>query len=249
MSFCRYLIAAACAAVFCHAADPPPKEAVDRGQKLFVQSCGFCHGNDATGSRAPDLIRSASVNHDENGNAIGPIIRSGRPDKGMPGFPLSDAQIGDIAAFLQSRVLAALNSNSVGGDYPLEKLLTGNSAAGKIFFEGAGGCTHCHSVTRDLEGIGGKYPPIVLQSRILYPGGARSTVTVTPASGKQITGLLVQIDEFNVALRDDSGWYHSWPRHDVQAKVNDPLDGHRKLLYVYTDANVHDLFAYLEGLK
>lgn len=249
MSFCRYLIAAAFAAVLCSAADPPSKEAVDRGQKLFVQSCGFCHGNDATGSRAPDLVRAPSVNHDENGNAIGPIIRSGRPDKGMPGFPLSDAQIGDIAAFLQSRVLAALHSSSVGGDYPLQKLLTGNAAAGKAFFEGAGGCTGCHSATGDLAGIGGKYPPIVLQSRILYPSGARSTVTVTPTSGKQISGLLVQIDEFNVALRDDAGWYHSWPRREVQAKVDDPLDTHRKLLYVYTDANVHDLFAYLEGLK
>jgi cytochrome c oxidase cbb3-type subunit III len=249
MSFCWCLIAALFAAAFCRAADHPSREAVDRGQKLFVQSCGFCHGNDATGSRAPDLVRSASVNHDENGNAIGPIIRNGRPDKGMPGFPLSDAQIGDIAAFLQSRVLAALNSNSVGGDYPLEKLLTGNAAAGKAFFEGTGGCTSCHSATGDLARIGGKYQPIALQSRILYPGGARSTVTVTPASGKQITGTLVMIDEFNVALRDDSGWYHSWPRREVQAKVNDPLDGHRKLLYVYTDTNIHDLFAYLEGLK
>src|SRR5271169_6669558 len=150
MSFCRFLVAAACAAVFCYAADHPSKEAVDRGQKLFVQSCGFCHGNDATGSRAPDLVRAPSVNHDENGNAIGPIIRSGRPDKGMPGFPLSDAQIADIAAFLQSRVLAALHSSSVGGDYPLQKLLTGSAAAGKAFFEGAGGCTGCHSVTGDL---------------------------------------------------------------------------------------------------
>jgi cytochrome c oxidase cbb3-type subunit 3 len=189
------------------------------------------------------------VNHDENGNAIGPIIRNGRPDKGMPGFPLSDEQIAGIAAFLQSRVQAALNSSSVGGDYQLKSLLTGNAVAVKAFFEGAGGCAGCHSVTGDLTGIGGKYPPIVLQSRILYPGGARSTVTVTPASGKQITGTLVHIDEFNVALRDDSGWYHSWPRHEVQTKVNDPLDGHRKVLYVYTDANIHDLFAYLEGIK
>ncbi|MBZ5592521.1 MAG: cytochrome c [Acidobacteriia bacterium] len=249
MSFCRLLTAALCAAVLCRAADQPSKESVDRGQKLFVQSCGFCHGNDATGSRAPDLIRSTSVNHDENGNTVGPIIRSGRPDKGMPGFPLSDAQIADIAAFLHSRVLAALNSASVEGDYPLQKLLTGNAAAGKAFFEGAGGCTGCHSSTGDFAGIGGKYQPIVLQSRILYPGGARSSVTVTPPSGKHVTGTLVHIDEFIVALRDDSGWYHSWPRAQVEAKVSDPLEAHRKLLYVYTDANIHDLFAYLEGLK
>jgi cytochrome c oxidase cbb3-type subunit 3 len=249
MSFRHVAAAALCAAVVSFAEDQPPKEAVDRGQKLFVESCGFCHGNDATGARGPDLIRSAPVNHDENGNTISPIIRSGRPDRGMPGLPLSDAQIADIAAFLRSRVIAALNSASVGGDYPLEKLLTGNAATGQAFFEGAGGCTGCHSVTGDLAGIGHKYQPIVLQSRILYPLGAASTVAVNLSSGKKITGTLVHIDEFIVALRDDSGWYHSWPRQQVDAQVTDPLEVHRKLLYAYSDANIHDLFVYLEGLK
>ena len=56
-------------------------------------------------------------------------------------------------------------------------------------------------------------------------------------------------DEFSLALRDASGWYHSWPRAQVQAKVDDPLEAHRKLLERYSDSNVHDLFAYLETLK
>jgi cytochrome c oxidase cbb3-type subunit 3 len=249
MSFGRILIAALLGGACSFAADQPSKEALDRGQKLFVQACGFCHGNDATGSRAPDLIRAASVNHDENGNVIGPIIRGGRPEKGMPGFPFSDAQIADVAVFLHARVLAALNSADVQNDYPLEKLLTGNAAAGQVFFRGAGGCTGCHSPTGDLKGIGRKYPPIVLQSRLLYPSGSDSTVTVTLSSGKHITGVLVHMDEFSVALRDDSGWYHSWPREQVQAKVEDPIEAHRKLLYRYSDADVHDLFAYLESLQ
>ncbi len=249
MQFARFLLAAGLSAGWAMAADQPPKESVERGQKLFVQSCGFCHGNDATGSRAPDLIRSVSVNHDENGNVIGPIIRSGRPDKGMPGFPLNDSQISDIAAFLRDRTLAALNSASVGSDYPLEKLLTGNAAAGQAFFQGAGGCSGCHSPTGDLAGIARKHTPIDLQSRFLYPAGAKSTVAVTLPSGKKVTGTLVHMDEFNVALVDDSGWHHSWPREQVQAKVTDPLEAHRNLLYRYTDTNIHDLFAYLETLK
>jgi cytochrome c oxidase cbb3-type subunit 3 len=104
-------------------------------------------------------------------------------------------------------------------------------------------------VTGDLAGIGVKYQPIVLQSRILYPGGASSSATVTLTSGRKITGTLVHIDEFTLALRDDSGWYHSFPRAQVEAKVSDPLEAHRKLLYVYSDADIHNLFAYLEGLK
>jgi cytochrome c oxidase cbb3-type subunit 3 len=249
MSSFRFLTAVLLSAGFAVAADQPPKESVERGRKAFVQSCGFCHGNDATGSRAPDLIRSVSVNHDENGNMIGPIIRGGRPDKGMPGFPMSDAQISDIAAFLRGRVLAALNSASVESDYPLEKLLTGNADAGRAFFQGAGGCSGCHSPAGDLAGIARKYKPIELQSRFLYPSGAKSTVTVALPSGKKFAGTLVHMDEFTVSLRDDSGWHHSWPREQVQANVDDPLEAHRHLLGRYTDPNVHDLFAYLETLK
>src|SRR4051812_18213290 len=51
--------------------------AVGRGRALFKSSCGFCHGNDATGSRAPDLVRSAIVNHDDQGNLLAPVIRNG----------------------------------------------------------------------------------------------------------------------------------------------------------------------------
>src|SRR5207244_13465295 len=36
----------------------------DRGRKLFEQSCGFCHGPDATGARGTDLVRSPLVAHD-----------------------------------------------------------------------------------------------------------------------------------------------------------------------------------------
>ena len=66
--------------------------AVERGQTLFKSSCGFCHGADATGARAPDLLRSATLLRDDNGNLLGPFIRNGRPDKGMPSFSTMTAK-------------------------------------------------------------------------------------------------------------------------------------------------------------
>jgi cytochrome c oxidase cbb3-type subunit 3 len=138
-------------------AEDPSPEAIQRGKRQFQASCGFCHGEDATGSRGPDLIRSAALSHDEDGDVIGPIIKHGRPDKGMPGLPLSDAQISDIAVFLHAQALAALHSSHVPSDYPVEKLLTGNAAAGKAYFSGAGGCNACHSPTGDLAGVATKY--------------------------------------------------------------------------------------------
>ena len=45
------------------------------------------------------MIRSVLTLNDEGGDKIGPVILHGRPDKGMPGFPMTEAQIKDIAAF------------------------------------------------------------------------------------------------------------------------------------------------------
>jgi cytochrome c oxidase cbb3-type subunit 3 len=234
------------------AAQKPDPQAVERGKKAFVSSCGFCHGNDATGNRGPDLVRSPLVNHDDNGNLIGPVIKNGRPDKGMPAFPMTDAQISDIVAFLHDRVLAGLRSAHVSGDYPLEKLLTGNAQAGKKYFFGDGGCSACHSPTGDLAGVAKKYKPIDLQSKMIYParrGEQTGTATVTLPSGEKIEGKLAHIDEFDISLWNSAGWYRSWPRSQVKVDVHDPLDGHKKVMEHITNPEMHDLFAYLETLQ
>jgi cytochrome c oxidase cbb3-type subunit III len=230
-------------------AAPPDPKAVERGRKLFEPACGFCHGNDATGSRAPDLVRSPLLAHDTDGNGVGPVIKSGRVDKGMPAFPYTNAQISDVAAFLHKQAQLALASNHVPGDYPLAKLLTGNAAAGKAYFNGAGQCSTCHSPTGDLAGVARRYTPINLQAKFLYPDRARRSVTVILASGEKVSGTVARLDEFNVALRDGDGWYRSWPLNQVKIEVRDPLAKHRELLERYTDDDIHNLFAYLETLK
>jgi mono/diheme cytochrome c family protein len=60
--------------------------AAERGRKIFVPTCGFCHGNNAHGKSGPYLVRSALVLHDNKGDVIGPVIRNGRLDRGMPAF-------------------------------------------------------------------------------------------------------------------------------------------------------------------
>jgi cytochrome c oxidase cbb3-type subunit 3 len=234
--------------------DNPDPAAVERGRQAFIASCGFCHGNDATGNRGPDLIRSVLVNRDESGNLIGPVIKSGRPDKDMPAFPsLSGQQISDMVTYLHARLVESIASNKVSNDYPLKKLLTGNAAQGKAFFNGAGGCKGCHSPAGDLAGIAGKYSPVELQSRFLYPRNVKSrgesTVTVKTRSGERFEGKLTHIDEFDLEMTDAAGWHHSWPRNEVQYTVHDPLAHHRDLLSKYTDTQMHDMFAYLETLR
>lgn len=227
----------------------PQDPSVDRGRKQFAQSCGFCHSPDATGARGPDLVRSPLVAHDVKGDQIGEVIRRGRPDKGMPAMSMADEQVTDIAAFLHARTAEALESSGLPNVYPVEKLLTGNSAAGKEYFNGAGGCKSCHSPTGDLRGVTSKYSPMDLEARMLYPDGRHSTAIITLPSGEQFKGPLVHADDFVVALRDTSGWYRSFSRDHVKVELQDPLAAHRELLGKLSQADVHNLFAYLESLK
>jgi len=228
----------------------PPADQVERGQRLFAATCGFCHGATAKGGEGgPDLVRSVVVLDDESGDQIGPVVLGGRPDKGMPAFQLSEDQVKDIAAFLRSRTQAAINR----GAYPVQNLITGDVRAGEAYFNGAGKCSACHSPTGDLAGIAAKYPPEALQARFLYPGRGRDRkpveAAVTPNSGPPVAGKLEYIDDFSVNLRDANGDYHSWPRESVKIEIHDPYAAHADLLRKYTDTDMHNLLAYLETLK
>jgi cytochrome c oxidase cbb3-type subunit III len=223
---------------------------ISAGKAQFQQTCGFCHGPDGRGASGPDLIRSPLVSHDVNGNLIGPIVRNGRPEKGMPAFQLPDAEISNIAQFLHSQAkIAASVAQRIPSEYPLEKLLVGSAEAGKTFFDGQGNCKSCHSPTGDLAHVASKYKPFDLQTRIVYPSGLHPSLTVVDPSGRTFTGEQIYADEFLVSLRDKNGWVYTWKRDTVKLAIHDPLAAHEKLLKVYTDKNVHDLFAYLQTLK
>jgi len=245
-------------------AQPQPFDpaAVGRGEKLLAAQCGFCHGANARGgSGGPDLLRSPIVLEDENGKELGEFLRAGRPDKGMPRFDLAQPDVSDLSAFLQSRIDAASNR----GGYKILDIVSGDPKAGEAYFNGAGGCKACHSPTGDLKGIGSKYDPVALQSRFLMPRGRRGagrgaiaapestaiTVTVTPPGGQPMTGVLVRLTDFDVTLRDPSGTTRSWLRDGDTPKVvvTDPLKPHLDLLPKWTDADMHNMTAYLVTLK
>src|ERR1700688_4132480 len=139
--------------------DVPDPAAVERGQKIFVAQCGFCHGSNANGGETgPDLIRSALALDDEGGDKIGPVILGGRPDKGMPAIHLTAEQIKDVSAFLRGRQQAAIDR----GAYAIQDIVTGDAAKGQAYF--GANCASCHSPTGDLAGVAGKYEPVMLQS-------------------------------------------------------------------------------------
>jgi cytochrome c oxidase cbb3-type subunit III len=229
-------------------------ELVQKGNDLFRQNCSFCHGRDAGGGETgPDLTRSKLVTQDMNGDKISAVVREGRPDKGMPRFNLSEQEVASIVAFIhtQQNNAAAKKGGRKGVD--VSDLQTGNADAGKQYFNGAGGCSSCHSPTGDLAKVASRYQGLQLEERLLYPRHAKSKVTVTLASGQNsgqtIPGTLEYLDEFTVGLFDDSGMYHSWRIGDVQYKVDAPVKAHIELLSKYTDDDIHNLMAYLQTLR
>ncbi|HEY1308441.1 MAG TPA: c-type cytochrome [Vicinamibacterales bacterium] len=246
------------------AAQPPPptatpqqysREQIEAGRTRFASQCGFCHGRDAAGGESgPDLTRSALVAGDVRGDRIGPVIRSGRVDKGMPAFTLSDTDLAAIVAFVHDQ--KTLADAATGGRRAVDvaDLQTGDAVAGKRYFDGA--CGRCHSASGDLAGIAGRLQGLPLLQRMLNPSSGRGvgprgvpTITVTTKTGQVVTGKQAYRDEFTIALTDTSGWYHSWPTSQVKLTVDDPLQAHVDQLAKYTDADVHNVLAYLQTLK
>lgn len=229
---------------------PPDEEAAKRGEKLYAANCSFCHGAKANGGdTGPDLVRSALVLHDEKGELIGPVIHNGRANKGMPAFAaLTDAELYDIAQFLHLRVELTANR----GTYKLLNVITGDPKAGEAYFYGSGQCASCHSVNGDLAHIGSKFSPPDLQQTFLYPGRDADApqVKVTLPSGESMAGTLKRLDDFNVIFYDTAGEHHSIALGpNVKVEVEDKLKAHRDLLNRYTDADMHNLTAFLATLK
>ena len=235
-------------------------KAVARGATAYAANCAGCHGPSARGNvGAPDLVRSLLVLDDEKGILIAPVLRNGRPDAGMPKLNLTEQQIADIVAWLHVQTYEAGHRST----YAFLNVLTGDPQKGEVYFQAT--CSGCHSATGDLKGIGSRYDPYTLQGRWLQPRGrggrgapaapeskrGEITVTVTLASGQVFSGELDRVDDFTVALRDSSGEYHSFTRSGANPKVEvyDPLQAHTDLLAKYTDADIHNLTAYLASLK
>jgi cytochrome c oxidase cbb3-type subunit 3 len=232
-----------------------PVEQIQAGELRFTSQCGFCHGRDAAGGETgPDLTRSKLVAEDTRGNKIGPVIRTGRSDRGMPSFDLSDADVNAIVAFIhdQKTKSEALGGGRRGVD--AADLAVGDAEAGRRYFQGAGGCSACHSATGDLAGIAVRYQGLALLQRMLYPNGsrpapARPKVTLSFTSGRTVVGLLASEDEFTIAILDSAGARQTYKKSALKFKIDNPMSAHFDQLGKYTDDDMHNVFAYLDTLK
>jgi len=251
----------------------PPGDPVtiERGKTLYGIHCTACHGADTRGGDlgGPNLLRSQLVLNDQNGELILPIVRGSREDKGMPALSLNDEDVKAIAEFIHSVAAAARGQGAPPLAAPPPDVLVGDATAGRAYF--AAKCSACHSATGDLQGIASK----TLDTKTLQnlwvsggvggrgggrqgggmPGGmppaSAPVVTVTLAPREKIEGRLVRIDDFIVTLAQPDGTVRSFRRDGDRPSVEmrDPLAGHKALLPVLTDKDMHDVTAFLATLK
>ncbi len=227
----------------------PDAAAAKKGEPLYKQNCAACHGADARGGQAPNLVRSVPVLHDEKGEEVGPIVKNGRP--GMPPFPaLSADDVYHITQYLKMQVELAANRGTYGQTYgDLRNKVTGDPQAGAAFFKT--NCVSCHAATGDLAKIGAKFQTAQqLQQRFLWPASlGPAKVTVTTPDGKTVTGNVSRQDDFHLSLYDAAGDYYNWPIDKIKVATEDKLQGHRALLPKYSNADIHNMTAYLVTLK
>jgi len=248
---------------------PGDPAAIGRGQQLYGVACRACHGPDLRGGDmgGPNLLRSQLVLNDQDGELILPVVQKGLSNPGMPVMPPLNIPADDvkaIAAYIHSVAATARGQGAPPAGPPVElNILVGNAAAGKAYY--ASKCSACHSVTGDLAGIASRVTsPVDLQN--LWVAGGRGgrggdssggsnrrevRVSVAQPSGGTVEGRLVRIDDFLVVVGLPDGSTRSFRRDgDVpEVKINDPLEGHKKLLLAYTDKDIHDVTAYLVTLK
>src|SRR6188508_2246233 len=240
-----------------HVVDPA---GADRGRTVWAAECITCHGTQARGTdRGPNVTRSTVLLRDRYGSELGPFLKKGHMlQSGRPATSFTDAELQDLSHFLHQRLNEIL-AKGIGFFKP-EGVLTGDAQAGAAFYNGEGKCATCHAVgASNLNGIGGRYTAVDLQQRFLFPPrtgrgganpGAAVTVTVTSASGAAVSGVLVQMDDFDVTLRDAAGVIRTFHRTPaLKVTKTDPLRAHQLLLDTISDKQMHDVVAYLASLK
>ncbi len=227
--------------------------AVDHGAKIWAKDCASCHGADAKGTAtAPDMIRSTMVLHDRrenlHGKELAPYLKTMAPHH----FNYSASDASDLSEFLSAQVNKILRSGY--NDKP-QGLTSGDLEAGKAYFNGAGGCAKCHSVTGDLAGVAKRYSAATLQQKIVFPQGgigkkAPVEVTVKQPNGKIATGTLITMDDFTVTMKHQDGSIESLnivPGSNVSVK--NPYEEHEALVHRLTDDDMHNLTTYLDTLQ
>jgi putative heme-binding domain-containing protein len=167
----------------------------------------------------------------------------------MPAVSATDEEVWKMVAFVKS----------LGALAPGEKA-AGDAGAGKLVFEGKGGCFKCHSIGPsggslgpDLSDVGRRRDLKYLEESLVSPEAdvpARyRAIWVVTKSGKEIAGIRLNEDDVSVQVRDQEGDLRSFLKAGLREIRHNPPS----LMPAYgarlTKKEIEDVVSYLSTLR
>jgi putative heme-binding domain-containing protein len=217
------------------------------GGRAYSERCATCHG--PNGDLVPNIDFSRGQYRRPMTDAdLVRIIRQGIPNTPMPAINVTEAQAGQIVAYLRS--LAAGKSTAV---------LAGDATRGKTVFDTRGNCTSCHAVAGvgarkgpDLANVGAVRRAPELERALLDPQADvqpnHRSYTVVLKDGTTVTGRLLGYDTFHIRMLDARDELRSFAKDDLRSHgfAASPMPSYRSRL---TPQEIADIVSYLSTLR
>jgi alcohol dehydrogenase (cytochrome c) len=196
-------------------------QSVEAGAKQFAARCAGCHGSDgAGGERGPSIVevRGSRARSEQS---LRDLIRKGIPDGGMPGFPLPDAELQAVTAFVLSLRAPAMQ-------HPTE----GDAAAGERYFFGEGGCSECHArggrggtLGPSLSNVANERTLSQIERALSNPNALRTPgyrpVHVRLRDGSELSGVAKNESNYDLQLQTRDGVLHLLTRDQIASETQE----------------------------
>ncbi|MGH9675433.1 MAG: c-type cytochrome [Bryobacteraceae bacterium] len=219
---------------------------VAAGRKVYAGRCGHCHGQAGEGGRGAAL--TGRLRHSTSDREIFLIIRNGIPGTEMPATRLPDLDVWRMTAYVKQLSRQGLDAPAPSGD----------AVAGAIVYRKQS-CAQCHVIRGqggdlgpDLTDIGARRPARHLRESLVQPGAdipiEYRTVEVALPSGKTISGIHLNEDEYSVHMRDLAGNLQSFLKKEVR-DVRLPRQSVMPAYASLSPADIDNLVAYLHSLR
>jgi putative heme-binding domain-containing protein len=221
---------------------------VEDGARLYQANCSGCHGPEG------DLVSGVNFAHGQflsvkSDEDLQRVIL-----KGIPGTPMPAANFPEFMSF---PVVAYLRSMSTPGQSTLPP---GDSARGKLVFEGKGECLNCHRVGvrgsrlgPDLTDIGGLRRGVQLERALLdaakAPPPEYRSVRVVTKDGREYQGRLLNLDTFTVQMLDSGERLRSFLKTDLREYSMITKSGMPSYKDKLNTQELADLVSYMAALK
>lgn len=224
-----------------------PDADIAYGLSLYTARCATCHGPQGDAAGGVNL-RSGIFRNAATDQELARFIRTGSP-AGMPGFPLDNADMAGIVAYLR-------NMNT----FDSATVKPGDAARGRALYEGKGSCATCHRIGRtgsrvapNLSDIGSLRSAASLHRSLTDPTSQmmpiNRPVRAVTKDGTVVTGRRLNEDTYSVQLIDGRERLHSLVKADLRELTISTVSPMPSFAGTLTQDEVADVVAYLLSLK